>query len=314
MRTVERQPFDTTTFANAHVTNGAMYVQQGVDLLGQKLHADAGLRYDYFRFDVRDRVQGFGEATQVAGRVQPKVNLAYRPSYRVPVVFHASYGRGIASQDARGVVQFPEGPRVSTTDFYQVGTSHQLRRVSLSTNWFLIDVSNQQVYIADDGSTELAGPSRAYGFEGKASVQLTSRVSFNAGLTQVFNVFFRDTLPREYVTNAPRTVGNAGITVASWHGFFTSLRYRHISGYKLDGFDPTIRPSGLDVIDMSVTKSVGHGLELNLAVDNLNNKRYYETQNYFESRVSPGAPVVSRIHATPGYPIGVTVGVTFRVE
>jgi len=54
-------------------------------------------------------------------------------------------------------------------------------------------------------------------------------------------------------------------------------------------------------------------LDFNLNVDNLTNKVYYETQNYFESRVSPSAPVMGRIHGTPGGPIGVTVGLTFRL-
>ena len=47
-------------------------------------------------------------------------------------------------------------------------------------------------------------------------------------------------------------------------------------------------------------------------MDNLFNKRYFETQNYFESRVRPGGETAARVHATPGYPFGVTVGLTFR--
>jgi len=42
------------------------------------------------------------------------------------------------------------------------------------------------------------------------------------------------------------------------------------------------------------------------------NKKYYETQNYFASRVTPDAPIVSRIHGTPGYPFAVTLGITFH--
>jgi outer membrane receptor protein involved in Fe transport len=52
---------------------------------------------------------------------------------------------------------------------------------------------------------------------------------------------------------------------------------------------------------------------LNLSIDNLTDKRYFETQNFFESRIRPGDPVVARIHATPGYPITVTGGLTFRL-
>ena len=54
-------------------------------------------------------------------------------------------------------------------------------------------------------------------------------------------------------------------------------------------------------------------MELNLSVDNALNREYYETQNYFESRVTPLAPIVARIHGTPGYPLAVVAGVTFRL-
>jgi outer membrane receptor protein involved in Fe transport len=74
----------------------------------------------------------------------------------------------------------------------------------------------------------------------------------------------------------------------------------------------SIRASGLDAVDLAVAKQVRRWMELSLDVDNLTNKRYYETQNYFESRVTRTAPVVARIHGTPAYPIGVTAGVTFH--
>ena len=53
-------------------------------------------------------------------------------------------------------------------------------------------------------------------------------------------------------------------------------------------------------------------MELSLSMDNLANRDYFETQNYFESRVSPLAPVIARIHATPAYPFTVVAGVTTR--
>jgi len=74
-----------------------------------------------------------------------------------------------------------------------------------------------------------------------------------------------------------------------------------------------IRASGLDVLDLAVTKAVRPWLDLNFNVDNLTDKIFYETQNYFESRIRPGAPAIQRIHGTPGYPIGLTVGLTVRL-
>lgn len=311
-RTIERRPFDVETQADARVTNVGGYVQQAVDFLQGRLHLEGGLRYDYFRFNVDDKVVPEFSGTESAARFQPKLNLAYTPSYNFPLTLYFNYGRGIASQDARGVIQQPDGPKVSTTDFYQVGLAHNFKRVSLTTDFFLIDQSNQQVYIPDDGSIEFAGRSRAYGGEAKASIRLTRKLSFDGGITQVFNAFFRDEPTRVYVDSAPRTVANASLTMSEYRGFTGSLRYRHISSYRLDGIDPNIRAAGHDVLDFYMSKRLRRWIDFNVAVDNLTNKRYFETQNFFESRVRPGEASAERIHATPGYPVSLTVGLTFR--
>jgi outer membrane receptor protein involved in Fe transport len=272
------------------------------------------LRYDYFRFNVQDKIDPLTDDTQGASRLQPKANLAFTPLNRIPLTFHVNYGRGISSQDARGVVQRPSVPRISTTDFYQVGTSHNWRRFSLSTDMFLIDRSNEQVYIPDDGSFEFKGPSRAYGFEVKSSIQFTRYLAFNGGLTKVTNAFYRSTFPRIYVDNAPHAVSNAALTLTGWRGYSGSLRLRHIGNYRLDGEDPGIRACGLTVLDFSMVKQIRPWVDFNFSVDNLTDKDYYETQNYFKSRLRPGDPVLARIHGTPGYPIGFTVGLTFRLS
>ena len=315
-RTPNRAAFNPAallTSTNARVTNTAGYVQQSIDLLSGKLHLDGGLRYDYFRFDVRDRLQPDFSGVQSASRFQPKANLAFTPSAKIPATFYINYGRGIASQDARGISQRPDSPRLSTTDFYQTGAAFNAKRFSVSTDLFWIDRSNEQVYIPDDGSLEFKGPSRAYGVEVKAATKVTRTLSFNAGVTRVGNAFYRGGESRIYVDSAPRLVANAGLTLADWHGFSGSLRYRHINHYRLDGENPGILAAGFDVIDFSVNRRLRRGIEFNLAIDNLTNKRYYETQNYFESRLRPGAELQSRIHATPGYPITVSVGMTFRL-
>jgi outer membrane receptor protein involved in Fe transport len=239
--------------------------------------------------------------------------VAWTPVERFPATLSFNYGRGITSQDARGVVQKPESPRIATTDFYQLGVALNARRVSLSGALFLIDRSNEQVYIPDDGTIELAGASRSYGFEAKSSIQIARQLSFNGGVTRVGSAFYRGTSPRVYVDSAPHLVANAGLTLSDWRGFSGSLRWRHASNYRLDGENAAIRASGLDVIDLSVSKRLSAWMDLNASVDNLTNKRFYETQNFFESRLRPGDPAIFRIHGTPGYPLTASVGVTLRL-
>jgi outer membrane receptor protein involved in Fe transport len=307
-----RVPTGVTSRANVRVVNGAGYLQEALSLLSDRVQLGAGVRYDVFRFDVKDRVTPGNSGVQTAGNWQPKLSAAWRPSLRVPATIHVNYGRGISTSDARAVVAYPDDRRVATTDFYQVGTSHSVGPVSVTTDLFLIDRSNEKVYIADDGTFEFMGPSRAYGFEARTSVAITRRLAFNGGVTKVLNAFYRGTAPREYVDSAPHFVANAGLTLADWRGWSGSLRLRAINGYRLDPLDPAISASGHTVLDFGLSRRIRRGVEFNLTVDNLTNRRYYEMQNYFESRLA-GQEAIARVHGTPGYPLTVMAGLTLRL-
>jgi outer membrane receptor protein involved in Fe transport len=309
-----RVPTGVTTRANAHVTSGAGYAQENLSLFRGRLLLGGGVRFDEFRFGVVDKVNPDQSGVQWAGRWQGKGSAAFTPSTRLPLTFTANYGRGINSADARGIVQQPGQPRLATTDFYQAGGALNFGRLGIATDAFLIDHSNEQVYIPDDGGFEFKGPSRAYGYEAKASVALTRRLSLNGGLTKIGNAFFLGGDHRVYVDSAPHFVADAALTLAAWHGWSGSLRMRAINHYRLDGNDASIVASGHTVLDLGLAKQVRRGIELNLSVDNLTNRDYYETQNYFASRAAPDAPIVARIHGTPGYPLTAVAGVTFRLR
>ena len=131
-------------------------------------------------------------------------------------------------------------------------------------------------------------------------------------MTKMLNAFYRGGDHRVYVDSAPHFVANAALTLTAWRGWSGSFRYGAINHYRLDGDDPSILASGYSTFDLGLAKQIRRGVELNLSVDNLTNRGYYETQNYFESRVCPSCPVAARIHATPAYPFTVVAGVTFR--
>jgi outer membrane receptor protein involved in Fe transport len=88
---------------------------------------------------------------------------------------------------------------------------------------------------------------------------------------------------------------------------------RAINHYRLDGDDASIVASGHTVFDMGLSRQIRRGVEFNLTLDNLTNRDYYETQNYFESRL-PGEEAMWRIHGTPGYPLTMVVGLTFHLK
>lgn len=312
-KAIARDPFLNIQKAQANVNNYATYIQNGLDLFDGHLHIEAGLRVDYFTFDVNERVDPTLSGKETAVRLQPKFSAAWSPFEKLPTTFYFNYGRGIASQDARGVVKNPDAPKVSTTDFYQAGTSYNSKRFSVASSLFLIDRSNEQVFIADDNTIEFAGPSRSYGFEVKTLARFTRWLSFNSGVTRVLEAFYIGTTPREFVDSAPHLVANASLVFTEVKGFNSSINWRHINSYRLDPLDDSIRAAGHDVVDLAVSKRLKRWVDVNVSIDNVLNKRYFETQNYFESRLRPGGPAVSRIHATPGYPFTVSLGLTFRI-
>ena len=161
---VGRNPIGVTTQSNLHVTNVAGYVSQSIEFWQGRLHLNGGLRYDYFRFNDQDKIDPSVSGTQTHRLSNPKrISRTHRPSEflsrSMPTMGEAFPAKMLAEW-----CEQPSAPKVATTDFYQIGTAHNWRRFSLSTDLFLIDQSNQQVYIPDDGSFEFKGPSRTYGY------------------------------------------------------------------------------------------------------------------------------------------------------
>ena len=87
---------------------------------------------------------------------------------------------------------------------------------------------------------------------------------------------------------------------------------RAINHYRLVADDPTIRAAGHTVFDLAASRRISPMLDVYFAADNLFDRDYWETQNFFESRL-PGQGPVERIHATPSFGRTVVVGVTVKL-
>jgi outer membrane receptor protein involved in Fe transport len=283
---IGRVPTDLRTAANVRIDNPGYFVQENLVLAKGKIQLGGGLRYDDFRFDARNRIDRSDSPHARGGLWQPKASFAFTPWLGQPLTLHANYGRAVTSTNARAFLADRSSPIVASTDFYSFGTSHNKGRYSLATNFFWIDRSNEMIYVADDGSNELVGPSRSYGYEVKTSSQLTRYLSLNASLTKVLNSFYRDTEPREYVDRAPRFVGYVGLTLTEWHGWSGSVRFRAINRFRVnsESGEPWRAP-GHSVTDFSLSRRLTRWMDFNLTVDNVFDRTYYETVDLYTSRL-----------------------------
>ena len=312
-RAPNRNPLFLLTSADANVVNTGAYIQEQVNLAGGRVELTGGLRYDLFRFSTVDHLEPQFSLTETEGKLQPKAAAAFSPWNGESLRLFYSYGRGIASMDARGVSRRPDSPHVSTTDFQQFGVQHLLLdRWSVMADMFFVRQSNQLVYIPDDGTIDFTDPSRSYGYEVRTSLDVTSKLGVTGSVTKVLNAYFVDSEPRLYLERAPSFVAEGSVVLADWRKWSGSLRMRAINHYRLVADDPTILAEGNTVFDFAASRRINPRFEIYLAADNLFDRDYWETQNFFESRLAGQGPV-ERIHATPGYGRTLAVGVTVKL-
>ena len=256
------------TRAHANVANVGAYAQQSVNFLSGRLRLESGLalrrislpgerrdqrnanRYDELLGDKRRRpipTKGRRRLLHIRSHAADFLSQLWTR--------HKQPGR------ARGCSAARRRPKIATTDFYQASAAFNRQRFSVSGDWFLIDHSNEQVYIPDDGTVRVSGAEPLYRLRSEDSPRkITRYLVFNSGVTQVTQAFFRGTSPRVYVDSSPRTVADARLTFSGFRGFYGTLAYRHTGNYRLDGEDATIRASGFDVLDLSISQRIDPGL------------------------------------------------------
>jgi outer membrane receptor protein involved in Fe transport len=309
-----RVPTDLRTWAQTDILNTGFYGQENLVLFAGKLRLDGGLRYDTFNYRIQDRIIATSPRQDRTGGVwQPKGAIAYTPDLRIPFTLYANYGQAVTSANARALISDPASALTALTKFSMVGWSLNYTKFSIAGDAFLINRTLETVYAADNGTTEFTTPSRSSGWEAKTSYQFKPWLSWNGSVTKVMNAFYRDTSPRIYIDRAPHFTAYSAFTVSDYKGWSGSLRVRAINRYILngEGNGGAVVP-GHTVWDFSASRAINRYFDLNIALDNLFDKFYYETFEMYTSALKGQSPL-ERVHGTPGYPRTVMAGVTIHL-
>lgn len=260
---------------------------------------NAGLRYDYFHDRYTDKLNGNTKGKASADILSPKLSFYYHPSQFVQ--FYLSSGKGFHSNDTRVVV--PQNGLTILPPAYGTDLGTVLKPAKdLLVNaalWYLW-LDQEFVYVGDEGVVEPSGKSRRYGADLSVRYQplswLYADVDFNyshgraAGAPKGEN----------YLPLAPQFTSIGGLTVKTKPGINASLRYRYM-GDRPANEDNSIVAKGYFVTDAFVSYA-RKKYELGLAIQNLFDTKWKETQFDTESRLFNEAAPVSEIHFTPGTP------------
>ncbi len=190
----------------------------------------AGLRADYFDFDVRARMPGLDEGSANDSTVSPKLAAAYRINPRVEL--YANWGRGFHSNDARGVVNTTTPVQgLSKGRGEEVGARFELGTFNITTTYWWLALDSELKFVGDSNSVEPGAATRRRGYEVVAFWRPLSWVALDAVWTGS-HARYEDSPDGSYVAGAVENAGELGVSLVR-NAWEASLRVRYLGKYPL---------------------------------------------------------------------------------
>jgi hypothetical protein len=301
---VKRNPLGTTTDTDILEASYAPFLKTEFQPT-QWMRLSGGVRSEIFTFDVRNRCpacpdQPAGRTT--SGLVLPKANLILGPWFRTELF--ANYGEGYHSNDARSAVA-PGASPLARAKTYEVGARSRPWRpdgLELIATLWAIDLQSELVFVGDDGTTEIRGPTRRRGVEVAARGQIIGPLYVNGSFTWAKAEFKNgDAIP-----NAPELTAYGAVILRYPEGLTTQLQATYFGVRPLTE-DRSFKSASWVDVDLSsryqLPVKLSHGrLEAFFFIQNLLNTKWEQATFAFESRLRNEAAGVTDIHFVPGNP------------
>ncbi len=308
-----RMPTGTTTDSDIFEASYAPFVKAEVQPISW-MRLAGGLRAETFTFDVQNRCSTCAEqpdGRKSSGIILPKMNMILGPW--VGTEFFANYGEGFHSNDARSAVA-PGSSPLARAKSYEVGIRSKPWGPDglefIATVWRL-DLQSELVFVGDEGTTEIRGPSRREGVEVAARGQVWGPLYVNGSMTWT-NAQFRN---GDAIPLAPKYTAFGAVILRWPEGLTSQLQATYLGVRPLMEDRSITSPSWLS-FDLSeryrLPITLPHGrMEAFLFVQNLLNTEWEQAIFAFESRLRTDGAGVTDIHFVPGNPRMVMGGVAW---
>lgn len=272
---------------------------------------DAGLRLERFKFTYKDAL-----ATQYDTQAQsetalfPKLNFNYRVSDDFQLYF--KNGIGFHSNDTRVVLQETADDILPKSYGSDLGSIWKpIDRLIINTALWYLYLEQEFVYVGDAGIVEPSGETERYGFDLGLRYQLTDYLFLDGNLNYAHARAVNEPDGADLIPLAPEFTSTGGLSLKDWNGFNAGIRYRYI-GDRPANEDNSIVAEGYFVSDLNVNYDLTANWRLGVAVQNLFDVEWNETQFATESRLQNETASVEEIHFTPGTPFFIRGTLQYR--
>ena len=297
-RTRERERFSTISRDDVEQWSTAGYLEADFQL-APKIRGAAGVRADYYRFDVASNdIRNSGDRDDL--QFSPSFNLAIGPW--ASTEFYFSAGRGFHSNDARGTVRTIDPGSGTATESVDPLVSADGMELGVRSSWFpgletsltlfTLALDSELVFVGDAGTTEPNRGTRRYGVEWANFWRPIAWLSVDADVALTRARFRKDFGEGRRIPNAMERVIAAGITVDRLPGRLNRLsgavRLRHFGSYPLTE-DNSQRAGSTTLINLDAGWAFSDAVALHLGLFNLLDRKDSDIE-YFDISRLPGEP------------------------
>jgi hypothetical protein len=284
----------------------------------QRLRLSAGLRGDYYRWDVtaqREANSGTGNDSLLA----PKFGAAWRAGESLEL--YANVGRGFHSNDVRGAtinVDPVSGERVDAVQALVPadGTELGLRfergeRFNATLALFALDLDSELVYVGDAGTTEPNGATERRGIEVTAFWQATPWLALNTAYTVTDARFATDAGDGREIPGAVEDTFTLGANLVTGGGLSASARLRYLGSAPLIE-DGSVRSDASWLLNAGAAWR-RDAFEVRLDVFNLLDSGDDDIAYFYTSRLADEAQGVDDVHFHPLEPRAARLTLTLHL-
>ena len=311
-----------------HTDNGAFlaHVQLGrIKELNTKAYVDetiaagkwlfnAGLRLDYFHFyylNMATATDTFASKVFAGTRpsagiaiLSPKLNIQYTLNPRIQLYLKS--GKGFHSNDTRVVIANRGNSTLPAAYGVDLGINWKPapRLIINAALWYLS--LQQEFTYGEDLIDQPGGPISPGGSTTRKGVDLSLRYQVNDWLFTNLNIdlarprFTDSAAGRDYLALAPTFTSTAGLDFKTKTGLNGGISYRYMRDRAANS-SYTLTALGYFVTDLTVNFTRTK-YELGVAVENLLNTQWNESQFEYVSRLRHETRPVDEVSYTPGVP------------
>jgi outer membrane cobalamin receptor len=272
-----------------------------------KFRTIAGLRSDFYRFDVDSKVTPENSGTANDHKISPKLNLVFGPwdkteyYFNIGSGFHSNDGRGATiSVDPKTGAAADRVPPLVRSRGLEVGVRSEIvPGLQSALSFYRLDFDSELTFAGDAGTTEAGRATRRTGFEFSNYYRATRWLTIDADVAFA-RARFRDVDPvGQRVPGAVEGVASLALAVDNLGPYFGALQLRYFGPRPLIE-DNSVRSGSTVTLNGRVGIKLSPSTKIELEGYNLTNRRDAAIDYYYASRL-PGeaADGVNDVHFHP---------------